>query len=329
MIIDMHGHWLSAGLKEWGWQLLSHRNSGANSTPRQGIDEENARNLKCMDDRGIDVQILSIRPVGMLSTENHYIQVPWARAFNNVLSEAVKRQPDRLRGMALLPLSDMPSALEELERAVKDLGMVGAIVNPNPPGDDTAAPLDDEWWYPLYAKAQELDVPLFLHAASLRTGRYLRYRASYMIGQTVEETIAGPTLVYGGIMEEFPRLKIILAHGGGGTTFQIGRYLTPPGREESSIYGNRYNGSFLDGYKKLYFDGTMYTKESLELLIRTVGPDRVLFGTETPGRGLFQYEGRMLDDLKPVVESIDWLSEAERKMIFEDNARRLFKLDDV
>jgi predicted TIM-barrel fold metal-dependent hydrolase len=329
MIIDMHGHWLSSGLKEWGWQLLSHRNAGGNARPKQGVDEENARNLRCMDDRGIDVQILSVRPVGMLSHENPYIAIPWSRAFNNVLSEAVQREPKRLRGMALLPQSDMSATVEELERAVKELGLLGAIVNPNPPGDDSALPLDDEWWNPLWAKAQELDVPLFLHAAVLRSGRYLRYRASYMIGQTVEETIAGPTLVYGGVLEQFPRLKIILAHGGGGTTFQIGRYLTPPGREESSLFGSRYTGSFLDGYKKLYFDGTMYTREALELLIKTVGPDRVLFGTETPGRGTFEYEGRLLDDLKPVVESIEWLDADDKQLILEHNARRLFKLDDL
>jgi predicted TIM-barrel fold metal-dependent hydrolase len=235
VIIDGHGHWMSSGLREWGWQLLSHRNASDNALPLKGIDEENARNLACMDARGIDVQIVSIRPVGMLSHENAFIQVPWARAFNNTLAEALKREPRRLRGLAHLPLSDAPHAVEELERAVTELGLIGAIVNPNPPGDDSALPLDDEWWYPLYARAQELDVPLFIHAASLRTRRYQRDRSAYMLGQTVEETIAGPTLVYGGVLETFPRLKLILAHGGGATTFQIGRYLTPPGREERSL----------------------------------------------------------------------------------------------
>src|SRR5438270_8498478 len=159
---------MSSGLREWGWQLLSHRNASADALPLKGIDEENARNVQCMDERGIDIQIVSIRPVGMLSHENSYIQVPWTRAFNNTLAEALKREP-RLRGMAHLPLSEISLAVEELERAVGELGLLGAIVNPNPPGDDSARPLDDEWWYPLWGKAQELDVPLFIHAASLRT----------------------------------------------------------------------------------------------------------------------------------------------------------------
>lgn len=329
MVIDMHAHWLSPGLKEWGFSLVSLRNGSANAKPLKGLDEENQRNIKCMDERGIDLQILSIRPVSMLAQENPMINIPWCIVFNNVVAEAVKRRPDRLRAMATLPLSDMKATVEELERAVKELKLVGAIVNPNPRGDESAPPLDDAHWHPLYAKAEELDAPLFIHAAFLTGRRFQRYRLGYMLGQPLEETIAGPTLVYGGVLEQFPKLKIILAHGGGGTTFQIGRYLNPPGREESELYGSRYNGPFLDGYKKLYFDGTLYTKETLELLIKVVGPERVLFGTETPGRGSFRYEGRLLDDLKPVVESIEWLSAAEKKMILEDNARRLFNLSDI
>lgn len=329
MVIDMHAHWLSSGLKEWGFSLISLRNASASAKPLKGVDEENQANIQCMDERGIDLQILSIRPVSMLSGENPMINIPWCIVFNNVIAEAVKRRPDRLRGMATLPQSDMKAAVEELERAVKELGLVGAIVNPNPKGDESVPPLDDEHWFPLYAKAQELDVPLFLHASYLTGPRYRRYRLSYMLGQPLEETIAGPTLVYGGVLEQFPKLKLILAHGGGGTTFQIGRYLNPPGREEAHLYGSKYKGPFLEGYKKLYFDGTLYTKEALELLIRVVGPERVLFGTETPGRGSFKYEGRMLDDLKPVVESIEWLSAAQKKMILEDNAKKVFNLKNL
>lgn len=329
MVIDMHAHWLSPGLKDWGFSLLSLRNASATAKPLKGIDEENQRNIQCMDERGIDLQILSIRPVSMLSLENPMINIPWCKVFNNVVAEAVKKRPDRLRAMATLPQSDMKAAVEELERAVRDLGLVGAIVNPNPKGDESAPPLDDEYWFPLYAKAQELDVPLFIHAAFLTGPRFLRYRLGYMLGQPLEETIAGPTLVYGGILEQFPRLRLIIAHGGGGTTFQIGRYLNPPGREEAHLYGSKYKGSFLEGYKKLYFDGTLYTKEALELLIKVVGPERVLFGTETPGRGSFRYEGRMLDDLRPVVESIDWLTAAQKKMILEDNAKKVFNLKNL
>lgn len=329
MVIDMHAHWLSSGLKEWGFSLISLRNASASAKPLEGVDEENQTNFQCIDERGIDLQILSIRPVSMLSGENPMINIPWCIVFNNVIAEAVRRRPDRLRAMATLPQSDMKASVEELERAVRELKFVGTIVNPNPKGDESVPPLDDEYWFPLYAKAQELDAPLFLHASYLTGPRYRRYRLSYMLGQPLEETIAGPTLVYGGVLEQFPKLKLILAHGGGGTTFQIGRYLNPPGREEAHLYGSKYQGSFLEGYKKLYFDGTLYTKEALELLIKVVGPERVLFGTETPGRGSFKYEGRMLDDLRPVVESIEWLSAAQKKMILEDNARKVFNLKNL
>ena len=188
-------------------------------------------------------------------------------------------------------------------------------------------PLDDPFWVPLWEKAIAHNVPLFLHGAYLKGGRYLRNRTAYLVGQTVEETISGPTLVYGGVLEKFPALKLILCHGGGATPYQIGRYLTPPGRGDAGMFGAEYNGSFLDGYRKLYFDGTLYTQDALELLIKVVGADRVLFGTETPGRGTFEYEGRMLDDLRPAVEKIEWLDANQKKMIFEDNAKKVFKLE--
>lgn len=329
MIIDMHGHWLSAGLREWGFLLLSLRNAPDTAKPVRGIDEENETNLRCMDERGIDLQVLSIRPVSMLHSENPYISIPWARVYNNVLAEAVARRHDRFRGLATLPQAEMGATVEELERAVKELGMVGAIVNPNPKGNDSMEPLDDEYWFPLYEKAQQLNAPLFIHGAYLEGARYLRHRTAYLLGQTLEETIAGPTLVYGGVLQRFPRLKLILCHGGGATPYQIGRYLTPPGREEAALYGSPPLGSFLDEYRKLYFDGTLYTQEALELLIKVVGPDRVLFGTETPGRGTFEYQGRMLDNLRPVVEGIEWLAPGEKRLIFEDNARAVFNLADV
>lgn len=326
MIIDGHGHWMAPGLREWFWSATSLRNMPDSAKPFRGVDEENEVNSKCMDERGIDLQVLSIRPVSMLHQENKYISIPWARVFNNTLAEGVTRKPDRFRALATLPQADMQASIEELERAVRDLGMVGAIVNPNPKGDETTPPLDDEYWHPLWQKAVDLDVPLFIHAAFILSPRFLRHRTSYLIGQTVEESIAGPTLVYGGVLNQFPTLKLILSHGGGATPYQIGRHLTPPGRAEGAMYGSPTIGSFLDEYRKLYFDGTLYTQDALELLIKVVGPDRVLFGTETPGRGTFQWEGRMLDDLRPAVEKISFLSDAEKKMILEDNARKVFKL---
>ena len=327
MIIDMHGHWTSSGLRDYLAGAVSLRNVSDSVKPLGGVDETNEQNLKCMEDRGIDLQVLSIRPVSMLHVENRYISIPWSRVHNNVMAEAISRHPDRFRGLATLPQgAEMEAWLDELERGVKELGMVGAIVNPNPKGTDAMEPLDDPFWEPLWEKAIELDAPLFLHGAYLVGPRYLRNRTAYLVGQTIEESISGPTLVYGGVLEKYPSLKLILCHGGGATPYQMGRHLTPPGRGEAGMFGAAYNGSFLDGYRKLYFDGTLYTQEALELLIKVVGADRVLFGTETPGRGTFQWEGRMLDDLRPAVENIDWLDDGQKKAIFEDNAKKVFNL---
>src|SRR5438552_2695225 len=111
MIIDMHGHWLSPGLREWGFLHLSLRNSPDTAKPVRGVDEENETNLRCMDERGIDLQILSIRPVSMLHNQNPYISIPWAKVYNNVLAERVSRKSDRFPGLATLPQSDLEASV--------------------------------------------------------------------------------------------------------------------------------------------------------------------------------------------------------------------------
>ncbi|MDR2215237.1 MAG: amidohydrolase, partial [Nevskiaceae bacterium] len=135
-----------------------------------------------------------------------------------------------------------------------------------------------------------------------------------------EETIAVFNLCNSSVFDDFPTLKIVVSHGGGAMPYQFGRF------EAGSL---RHKERFSDRMRKLYFDTVLYTEEALRLLIKTVGPERCLFGSECPGVGsvVNPDTGKQMDDVAPCIHRFDWLSAAEKQMIFAGNATRVFGLD--
>ncbi|HMF48879.1 MAG TPA: amidohydrolase family protein, partial [Candidatus Saccharimonadales bacterium] len=159
-------------------------------------------------------------------------------------------------------------------------------------------------------------VPAHIHGTGSRSER-----SPYSVHFINEESIAVFGLVNSNVLNDFPKLKIILSHGGGAIPYQLGRFEAPSLRRGTG-------GRFSDGMRKLYYDTVLYTEDALRLLIKTVGVDRCLFGTECPGIGssVDPATSRSMDNIKPMIESIEWLSAVDRKRIFEDNAREVFKL---
>jgi predicted TIM-barrel fold metal-dependent hydrolase len=241
---------------------------------------------------------------------------------NNIIYRQTKLFPGLFAGIAGLPQvagEPITNTLPELERCVKQLGFKGCLLNPDPYeyGGVEAPPLGDRYWYPLYEKLCELDVPAHIHATGSRSER-----SPYTVHFVNEETIAVYNLVNSTVFRDFPSLKILVSHGGGAIPYQLGRFDASSARKPG---GER----FRDGIRKLYYDTVLYTSGALKLLIETVGPDRCLFGAECPGVGssINPDTGRTFDDIRPLIESFEWLSAAEKQMIFEGNARQLFKLD--
>ena len=198
------------------------------------------------------------------------------------------------------------------------MGFIGCLINPDP-NEGIAPPppgLGEEYWYPLYEKMCELDVPALVHSAGCRSPR-----EPYSLHFLNEEDIAIVSLLGSKVFEDFPTLKIIISHGGGAIPYQIGRY--------RSMWVRRKLPPFEECLRKLYFDTCLYSTDALELLFKTVGPDRCLFGTERPGIGTSKdpLTDRWLDDTRPHIESIEWLSDADRKQIFEGTARSIFRID--
>ena len=244
---------------------------------------------------------------------------------HNIIHRAVKLYPDRFAGVLMLPQvagEPINVVLPELERCVKELGFVGCLVNSDPyENSGKEAPgMGDRYWYPLYEKLVELDIPAMLHGVGSKSER-----TSYSTHFINEETLTTVSILNSKVFDDFPSLKFIIPHGGGAIPYQLGRFEAP------TLRGHGSGKRFSEKMKNLWFDTTLYTPLALELLIKTVGVDRCLFATECPGTGSATNPetGRYMDDIAPMIKGFDWLSAGDKKAIFEDNAKKLFKLDKV
>ena len=333
MIIDIHGH-MTAPAEFYAWKaaLLSHR--GAHGGKPPVISDDALRDsylaphpsfgdishIKHLDDAGIDMQLISPRPYQMMHSERPAKLVQWfTEETNNLIHRATELFPGRFKGVAGLPQSpdlDPADWMSELRRTVTDFGFVGAMLNTDPlEGTSVPPALGDRYWYPVYETLCELDVPALIHAAGCR----LPAREPYSLHFIQEETIAVWSLLNSTVLTDFPDLKIVVSHGGGAIPYQVGRFL--PSIARTGV-------SYLGKLRKLWFDSCLYTQDSLELLLKVVGSDRVLFGSEKPGTGsqIDPETGRWFDDIQLLVRDIEWLPDAEREAIFNGNARQLFSL---
>jgi 4-oxalmesaconate hydratase len=330
-IIDCHGH-VSPPAELWAYKasILSHRGEHGRRMPPITDDEIRyyanktemapCGHLDMLDRVGTTLQLLSPRPFQMMHSAKPARLVHWfTEETNTLIARTVGLFPDRFVGVGGLPQAagePIERVLPELERCVTQLGFKGVLLNPDPyENSGVEAPaLGDRYWYPLYEKLCELDIPAHIHATGSQSER-----TPYSLHFINEESIAVFGLVNSDVFKDFPSLKVLVSHGGGAIPYQIGRFQSGAARKGLN---------FLDGLRNLYFDTVLYSEEALRLLIKTVGADRCLFGAECPGVGstIDPQTGRTRDDVAPMIQGFDWLSEADKKAIFEDNARRVFNL---
>jgi 4-oxalmesaconate hydratase len=331
MIIDCHGH-VSPPAELFAYKALIMSHRGEHGRKIAEISDEDilyyankkemapCGHLDMLDHVKTDMQLISPRPFQMMHSVKPGRLVHWfTEETNNIIARTVKLLPDRFIGIAGLPQvagDPIEVVLPELERCVKQLGFRGCLINPDPyENSGTEAPgMGDRYWYPLYEKLCELDVPMHIHSASSHSER-----TPYTLHFINEESIAVVSLVNSDVFKDFPNLKVVVSHGGGSIPYQIGRFQSA---------GARKGVDFLDNMRNLYFDTVLYSEEALRLLIKTVGSDRCLFGAECPGVGstVDPATGRTRDDIAPLIQNFDWLSDEEKKGIFETNAKTVFGL---
>ena len=236
--------------------------------------------LRQMDSAEVDVQIVSAWMDFSANVLDPEDGAWFARSLNELTAEAVAAHPDRLRAMAAVPLQAPELAAEELRYALGQLGMV-AVEIATSVGDHE---LDDPSIEPFWKTAEELDVLVLVHPLNASLG-FERLRRSYFLDNIVsnpaEETVAAANLIYGGVLERHPRLKICLTHGGGFLPYQIGRqdrgFAAVPGKTAVNL--DNPPSTFL---RRFYYDTVVHDTEALSFLVGRVGADRVVLGSDYP-----------------------------------------------
>ncbi len=176
-VIDVHGHMSTPPhFRAFAYNLIALRSPGGTDLEisKELMDGALARHFRIMDERNIDLQMISPRPVAMMHWEAPFIVNKWTRVTNDIIHQQCQMHPDRFVGIAQLPQNsklNTSNCVPELVRCIKELGFVGALVNPDPGADRQTPGMDMEYWYPLYEKAQELKAPLIVHPAISRDPR--------------------------------------------------------------------------------------------------------------------------------------------------------------
>ncbi|MFM9970920.1 MAG: amidohydrolase family protein [Burkholderiales bacterium] len=330
MIIDCHGHYTTAppGLKAFREKQIAAFNESKNSdfnAPVIVSDDEireslEKSQLKMQRERGADMTLFSPIAGGMAHhIGDAKVSQNWSVAANNLTHRACSLFPDNFVPVCQLPQSPgvrPDNCIGELERCVQELGFVGCNLSPDPAGGYwTDPPLTDRWWYPLYEKLVELDVPAMIHVSSSCNPCFHGTGAHYING----DTTAFMQLLTGDLFKDFPTLRFIIPHGGGAVPYHWGRYrglaqdLKRPPLSELLL-------------KNVFFDTCVYHQAGIDLLTRVIPIDNILFGSEMVGavRGIDPETGHYFDDTKRYVDGVANLSEADRAKIYEGNALRIF-----
>jgi aminocarboxymuconate-semialdehyde decarboxylase len=238
-----------------------------------GYDER----LADLDAMGIDLQLVMPPPIQCYYTVPLDIAVAAARMINDGLAEYVARRPDRFVALGTVPLLDGAEAARELERCMKSLGMRGAEILTNVAGNE----LSDPAYAPFWKKAEELGALIVIHPNGFTEARRLtRFYFNNVIGNPLETTIALHYLIFDGVLERHPNLKILAVHGGGYLPAYSGRIDHAWGAR-SDAHGNlpQPPTSYL---RKIYFDTVVFTPHQLAELVRVFGADHIVMGTDYP-----------------------------------------------
>jgi 4-oxalmesaconate hydratase len=330
MVIDCHGHYTTAPRALEGWRARQLESlDGRIPAPKRaelGISDDELREsveanqLRLQRERGTDLTIFSPRAMAM----SHHLgdertSLEWSRRCNDLIHRICRLYPRNFAGACQLPQSPGVSpagCAAELERCVKELGFVGCNLNPDPSGGYWKdPPLTDRWWYPIYEKMVELDVPAMVHVSASCNPCFHATGAHYING----DTTAFMQFLTSDLFRDFPTLRFVIPHGGGAVPYHWGRY-----RGIAQDLKRPPLGELL--LENVFFDTCVYHQAGIDLLLKVIPVANVLFASEMVGavRGVDPETGFHFDDTKRYIDRAAGLGAEDRRKIFEDNARRVF-----
>jgi aminocarboxymuconate-semialdehyde decarboxylase len=237
----------------------------------------------------------------------------WSKLYNEAIMDLVKRHPDRFAGIATVPLQDPPRAAKVLEHAIRDLKMSGVTIASNVVGKY----FDSKDFDPFWQKAEELDILMIMHPEwVLGSEKIGAYSLRTVCGNPADTTLSVGYMIYSGVFDRFPKLKLALLHGGGFFPYHLGRF--DNGFQSASagrIAAKQPPSKYL---KNLYFDNLLYRIETIEYLKRTVGAEHIMVGTDYP----FDLGDWMAAEKIHKMEC----TSAEREAMLHGNARKLLRI---
>jgi gamma-resorcylate decarboxylase len=292
---------------------------------RERILDLHGRRIRLMDEFGMQMMILSLNAPAIQAIPDAKKANEIARKANDFLAEQVKKRPDRFQALAALPMQDPDMAAREMERCVKDLGMVGALVNGfSQIGDEhTTAYLDEKQYWPFWDVVAKLDVPFYLHPRNpLPQDARIYKNHPWLMGPIwafgQETAVHALRLMGSGLFDKHPNLQIVLGHMGENLTFGMWRVDNAnawiPNR--NSYAAKKKIAEYFQNNFHITVSGNFQTQALLNAMM-VIGPDRIMFSTDWPFENIDH--AALWFDSCPI-------SEADRLKIGRTNALKLFKL---
>ena len=330
LVIDCHGHYTTepAELLEWRKKQIDAIGD-ASQMPKVDdlkISDDQLRQsvegaqLRLQRERGTACTIFSPRASGM----GHHIgdaavSSAWSRVSNDLIFRLTQLYPKNFIGVCQLPQSsgvEPKTCIAELERCVSELGFVGCNLNPDPSGGFWKdPPLTDRWWYPLYEKMVELNVPAMVHVSAVANRAFHTTGSHYING----DTTAFMQFLVSDLFKDFPTLKFIIPHGGGAVPYHWGRYRGIAQDQKRPPLSELL-------LNNVFFDTCVYHQAGIDLLTKVIPTKNILFASEMVGavKGVDPETGFFFDDTKRYIDQSPSLSESDKHAIFENNARAVY-----
>jgi aminocarboxymuconate-semialdehyde decarboxylase len=312
-VVDMHAHCVVPEV----WEVVKDTNLASSAGNRaRGTNVMGPERLKSLDGRGIDVQVLSINGFWFYAADRE-LAGKIVKIHDEKLSEWCRAHPDRYVGLTSVALQFPDLAAEQLEHAVKEMGMRGAAIGGHVLGEDLSDPKFDPFW----AKAQDLGVAVFMHPQAAENvvkpdGLSGRGDLGNIIGNPLETAVFLTRMMFNGTLDRFPGLKICAAHGGGYMPSYLGRFeVACQVRNNANCVNKRHPSEYLKS--QILVDSIVVSEEGLRHLVAEVGAGQVLFGTDEP----FNWPTSV-----DTILNAAFLSDAQKEAILGGNSVKLFHL---
>jgi len=329
----MHAHWLPYEYRDAIASCGEWHGMGAESAEYElrGMQLSADQRIADMDALGVDMQMLSPQAGFYQYDRPAAVATVIARECNDSIIAVTERYPTRFSAVGTVPLQDTNAAVAELRR-VLGLGLKGVMIGDHVSGST----YEEERFLPFWEAVEELGALVFFHQGFDQRFRIGKFHFDNSIGNLTEHTLNYGVLVAGGVLDRFPRLKLMFAHGGGYIPYAVARMDKVAGgypmddTERRTDYAAPYQ--VLPAYsstasklpsqylRNFYYDCVAYSGANLRFLIDTVGVDRVVYGSDLPCP-------MVLTDGVRWIESLEEITDAEKRAILTDNATRLLDLD--